>query len=60
MNKIDIEIINNILDIDKKRGRYYQFFTGQNWGEKLNYDWCINTSDADIEAVVDVIARLLK
>ena len=56
----DKELRRHILDIDKKRGRYYQFFTGQNWGEKLNYDWCINTSDADIEAVVDVIACLLK
>ena len=39
---------------------YYQFFTGQTWGEKLNYDLCINTSGANIEDLVKVIAKLVK
>ena len=40
--------------------KYYQFFTGQTWGEKLNYDLCINTSGANIEDLVKVIAKLVK
>ena len=46
--------------VDKRRSKYYQFFTGQTWGEKLNYDLCINTSGANIEDLVKVIAKLVK
>lgn len=56
----DKELRRHILDVDRKRGKYYQFFTGQNWGERLNYDLCVNTSNADIEEVVDAIAKLAK
>ena len=50
----------HIQDVDKRRSKYYQFFTGQTWGEKLNYDLCINTSGANIEDLVKVIAKLVK
>ena len=56
----DKELKRHILDVDKRRARYYQFFTGQTWGEKLNYDLCINTSGANIEDLVKVIAKLVK
>ncbi len=54
----DKELKKHILEIDKKRGRYYQFFTGQTWGERLNYDLCINTSNAPIKEIAKVIAKL--
>ena len=44
----DKELKRHILDVDKRRARYYQFFTGQTWGDRLNYDLCINTSNYDI------------
>lgn len=56
----DKELKRHILDVDKKRGRYYQFFTGQTWGDKLNYDLCINTSCMDIRETVDAIAKMVK
>ena len=34
----DKELRRHIQDVDKRRSKYYQFFTGQTWGEKLNYD----------------------
>ena len=36
-----------ITQTDKNRSRYYEFLSGQKWGE--NYDLCINTSSADTE-----------
>lgn len=38
------ELRKKILSVDKKRSRYYQFYTNQVWGKKEHYDLCINTS----------------
>lgn len=46
--------------MDKRRARYYQFFTGQTWGDRLNYDLCINTSNYDIKELVHAIAHLVE
>lgn len=48
----DRELKRHIQDVDKRRGRYYQFFTGQTWGNRLNYDLCINTSTGSIPGIV--------
>lgn len=53
------EMKRHILDVDKKRGRYYGFFTGQTWGDKVNYDLCVNTSHKPIPEWVDAISRLV-
>ena len=55
----DKELKHHIQEVDRKRGKYYQFFTGQNWGDKLNYDMCINTSRTPIDEVVAAIARIV-
>lgn len=56
----DKELRRHICDIDKKRKKYYEFFTGQTWGDRLNYDLCINTSRADIKNIVKAIAKMVK
>ena len=56
----DKELKRHIQDVDRRRAKYYQFFTGQTWGDKLNYDLCVNTSGADIPEVVEAIAKLVK
>lgn len=56
----DRELKRHIQDVDKRRGRYYQFFTGQTWGNRLNYDLCINTSTGSIPGIVKAVARLVK
>ena len=40
----DRELKQHILGIDRKRAKYYEFYTGHKWGDRLNYDLCINTS----------------
>ncbi len=56
----DKEWKRHIQDVDRRRGKYYQFFTGQTWGDKLNYDLCINTSNAPIEEIVGAIVKLVR
>ena len=40
----DSALKRHILKIDKERAKYYSFYTDKKWGDRLNYDLCINTS----------------
>lgn len=50
------EMRQKILSVDKNRRKYYEYYTGKKWGDKLNYDLCINTSRYHIKE----LAALLK
>lgn len=52
------EIKKQILSIDKNRAKYYDYYTGNKWGDKNNYDLCINTTDIVIKEIVPVIAKM--
>lgn len=54
----DKELKKHILEIDKNREKYYNHYTGQKWGERLNYDLCINTSKMEIKEMVPVLAKM--
>ena len=56
----DEELRQRILSIDKKRARYYQFYTDQVWGDKINYDLCINTSAVNIKKLAGITASLIR
>ena len=43
-----------------KRAKYYEFYTGHKWGDKLNSDLCINTSRTVIKELVPAVARLFE
>lgn len=49
-----------IKRIDKNRARYYSFYTALKWGDKANYDICINNTDADIEKVAAGLAKMFR
>lgn len=55
----DQELQRKILSVDKGRSKYYQFYTDQVWGDKRNYDLCINTSAIEIKKVVDALEKFL-
>ena len=55
----DQELQRKILSVNKARAKYYQFYTDQVWGDKKNYDLCINTSAIEIKKAVDAIEKLL-
>lgn len=53
------ELQRKILSVDKSRSKYYQFYTDQVWGDKKNYDLCINTSAIEIKKAVYAIEKFL-
>ena len=48
-----------IMNVDKQRAKYYSFYTGQTWGEKTNYDLCINTTAFSIKKLSLHLSELL-
>ena len=55
----DKEVQQKIISVDKKRARYYQFYTDHNWGGKSHYDLCGNTSGNDIKKLANALAYFL-
>ena len=55
----DKELEKQIKTIDKNRKRYYDFYTGQEWGDKRNYDLMINTSNISIKTAAHEIAVMV-
>ena len=45
-----------IREVDKARAQYYRFYTGQLWGDRANYDLCVNTSGIPVEKLAELIA----
>lgn len=41
---------------DKKRASYYNYYTGERWGDVKNYHLSINTDSVGIDSCVDVLA----
>ncbi len=54
------EAKNNIIKTDKERADYYKHFTSQTWGDKSNYDICIDTSKLGVEKSVDLLENYIK
>ena len=49
-----------VRKIDKQRKKYYDTYTGRNWGAPENYDFCINSSVRGIERAVEQIITWAK
>ena len=56
----DKEYRQQIVSMDKSRARYYDFYTDMKWGDKLNYELCVNTTNQDIPALAGSLARIFK
>lgn len=56
----DKELQKNIQAIDKARAQYYRFYTGRSWGDRYNYDLCVNTSHVEIKQAANAIAAIIK
>lgn len=48
-----------IKNVDRNRARYYEFYTGQVWGDKLNYDVCVNTTGINIDDIAPHLAKMI-
>lgn len=50
----------DIKKVDKRRARFYEFYTHQTWGDPINYDLVINTSRLGIRRAVELIKQVIK
>ena len=55
----DKELAKRIEQINKSRADYYEFYTGQKWGDKLNYDLCVNTNFVSPQKLAEAVKNLI-
>ncbi len=56
----DKELDKKIKAIDKARQKFYLMLGQDNWGQKENYDFCINTTNANLDKLATGLASLFK
>lgn len=49
----------HMREIDQKRREYYQYYSGNEWGNPRNYHLSLNSGKLGIERCVDIIAQAL-
>lgn len=49
-----------IRTFDQKRRDYYQYYTGNEWGNPRNYHLCLNSAKMGIEGCVDAVIACLE
>ena len=49
-----------IREVDRERAQYYRFYTGQTWGDRSNYDICVNTTHIPIPKLAELIGAIRK
>ena len=59
-NFTDRQLQRRIKKIDNNRAKYYEFYTGNKWGDKKNYDLCVNTTDTVIKEAVKAVAKIFE
>ena len=55
-NLTDKELLNKIKDVDKNRKAFNDLISDISWGNKENYDLCINTSNINIKNIISPLA----
>lgn len=53
------EAIKKIQKIDKNRADYYSYYTGKEWNDARNYDFCLNTSSMEYEKLIQIVKGYL-
>ena len=53
------ELAKRIEQINRARSEYYGFYTGQKWGDKANYDLCVNTSFITPDKLAEAVRLLM-
>ncbi len=59
-SRTDRELERNIRSVDRSRAQYYRFYTGQAWGDRHNYDICLNATNLNLKAAAQAIAILVR
>ncbi len=54
------KLLKKIQKIDKYRADYYKYYTGNDWNDTRNYDFCLNTSSMSYEKLIDVVKSYIQ
>lgn len=54
------ELVKKIHTIDKYRADYYKYYTGNDWNDTRNYDFCLNTGSMSYEKLIDVVKAYIE
>ena len=49
-----------IVQMDKGRANYYNYYTGHIWGDMRRYDLTLNSGMIGVEGAVELIVTLVK
>ena len=49
-----------IIQMDRGRSNYYNYYTGHTWGDMRRYDLTLNSSVTGIQGAVDLIVALVR
>ena len=49
-----------IEKIDKHRADYYKYYTGNDWYDARNYDFCLDTTSMGYEKLVEVVKNFIE
>lgn len=52
----DKELRSNIQKVDKRRAKYYNYYTDKSWNNAASYHMSVNTSKIGVDLAVDLIA----
>ena len=56
----EAELRKRIRRVDRDRARFYADCTGRTWGDRLNYELCVNTTGCEIKEIVPALERLIR
>jgi len=59
-NISDKELEKKIKQIDKSRKEYHKIISNLEWGDKNNYDLCINTSNIESKKIIPSLAKYIE
>jgi len=59
-NLTEKEALKKIEEVDKERMEYYKHYTGRDWGNKNNYELCIDTSVVGVEETIQILEMYIK
>lgn len=54
------EMEKRILTTDKKRAKYYEYYSHEKWGDSSHYNLCINTSSVGVDGAVQLIEMYIE
>lgn len=54
------EAVKKIEKIDKYRAAYYRYYTGRDWNDARNYNFCLDTTSMSYEKLAEVVENFVQ